>query len=118
LSKALKDRSIGVWLDERELLVGDSLTRGIGDAVQSNDFMIVVLSPASVRSEWVRKELAEAMTKEIKRKRVVVLPVIYRRCEIPPFLTDKKYADFTTDSDSALQVLVRSIKRHHASNAQ
>jgi len=116
LSKALGDRSMKVWLDERELNVGDSLTRRIGDALNSNDFMIVVLSPASVRSEWVKHELAEAMTREIKQKRVVVLPVIYRRCQIPPFLTDKKYADFTLDSDSALHTLVRSIKRHHESS--
>ena len=117
LSKALGDRNINVWLDEKEIRVGDSLTTRIGDAVHSNDFMIVVLSPASVRSEWVKKELAEAMNKEIRQKKVVVLPVIYRRCKIPPFLTDKKYADFTIDSDSALQVLVRSIERHHFSNA-
>ena len=117
LFKSLEERGIKVWLDEREIRVGDSLTTRIGDAVRLNDFMVVVLSPASVRSEWVRKELAEAMNKEIRQKRVVVLPVIYRRCEIPPFLTDKKYADFTTDSDSALQGLVRSIERHHTSNA-
>jgi hypothetical protein len=116
LFKALGDRSIKVWLDENEIRVGDSLTTRIGEALHSNDFMIIVLSPASGRSEWVKKELAEAMTKEIKQKRVVVLPVIYRRCEIPAFLTDKKYADFTTDSDSALRVLVRSIERHHVSN--
>ena len=118
LSKALGDRNINVWLDDKEIRVGDcSLTTRIGDAVHSNDFMIVVLSPASVRSEWVKKELAEAMNNEIRQKKVVVLPVIYRRCTIPPFLTEKKYADFTMDSYSALQVLVRSIERHHFSNA-
>ena len=116
LSKALKERSMGVWFDQQELRVGDSLTKRIGQALRDQDFIIVVLSPASVRSRWVQTELAEAMTREIKQKRVVVLPVIYRECEIPPFLTDKKYADFTADSDSALTLLVDSIERHHASS--
>jgi hypothetical protein len=114
LSKALTEKSIRVWLDEQEIRIGDSITGRIGEALHSNDFMVVVLSPTSVKSTWVRNELAEAMTREIKQKRVVVLPVIYRRCEVPPFLTDKKYADFTSDADSALNALIRSIERHHA----
>jgi hypothetical protein len=116
LSKALKERRIGVWFDEQEIRVGDSLIAQIGEALHVHDFMIIVLSPASVKSQWVQKELAEAMVREIKQKRVVILPVIYRQCEIPPFLTDKKYADFTGDSDSALNLLVHSIERHHASS--
>jgi predicted nucleotide-binding protein len=115
LSRALKERSIGVWFDDQEIRVGDSLTERIGEALHAFDFIIVVLSPASVKSRWVQKELAEAMMREIKQKRVIVLPVIYRQCEIPPFLTDKKYADFTADSDSALNLLVNSIERHHGS---
>lgn len=117
LSKALKERSIGVWFDEQEIRVGDSLTKRIGEALHAHDFIIVVLSPASVKSQWVQKELAEAMMREIKQNRVVVLPVISRQCEIPPFLTDKKYADFTGDSDSALNLLVNSIEGHHGSPA-
>jgi hypothetical protein len=118
LSKALTEKSIKVWLDEQQIRVGDSVTGRIGEALHSNDFMVVVLSPASVKSAWVRKELAEAMTREIKQKRVVVLPVIYRRCKVPPFLTDKKYADFTGDADSALNALIHSIERHSAPNAE
>jgi hypothetical protein len=115
LSRALKERSIGVWFDDQEIRVGDSLTNRIGEALHAYDFIIVVLSPASVKSRWVQKELAEAMMREIKQKKVVVLPVIYRQCEIPPFLTDQRYADFTGDSDSALNLLVNSIERHHVS---
>jgi hypothetical protein len=112
LARNLRSRSIRPWIDEEEIRVGDSLIGRIGEALRDNDFIIVVLSPSSVRSEWLRRELKEALTREISEKRVVVLPVIARTCKIPPFLTDKKYADFTRNSDVALDALVRAIQMH------
>jgi hypothetical protein len=115
LANALRARNLGVWLDQWEIQVGDSLIRRIGDALHSNNFIVVVLSPASVASDWIKLELAEAMTREIQEKRVIVLPVIARRCDIPAFLTNKKYADFTRDSDIAFEALVSAIEQHYGS---
>ena len=105
LADALRARDLGVWFAQEEIHVGDSLMKQIGDALRTNDFIIVVLSPSSVRSAWVQRELAEAMNREISEKRVVVLPVLARPCNLPAFLTDKKYADFTRNSDLALNSL-------------
>jgi hypothetical protein len=115
LADALRGRDLGVWFDQKEIHVGDSLMKRIGDGLRANDFIIVVLSPSSVRSAWVQRELAEAMTREINEKRVVVLPVLARRCDVPAFLTDKKYADFTRNSDLALESLASAIEHHYAS---
>ena len=115
LADALRARDLGVWFDQEEIHVGDSLMKQIGDALRVNDFIIVVLSPSSVRSAWVQRELAEAMTREISEKRVVVLPVLSRPCDIPAFLTDKKCADFTRNSDLALNSLASAIEHHYAS---
>lgn len=115
LADALRARHLGVWFDQEEIHVGDSLMKQIGDALHTNDFIIVVLSPSSVRSAWVQRELAEAMTREISEKRVVVLPVLARSCNVPAFLADKKYADFTRNSDLALNSLASAIEHHYAS---
>jgi hypothetical protein len=115
LADALRGRDLGVWFDQKEIHVGDSLMNRIGDALRANDFIIVVLSPSSVRSAWVQRELGEAMSREINEKRVVVLPVLARRCDVPAFLTDKKYADFTRNSDLALESLASAIEHHYAS---
>ena len=116
LAESLRARDLGVWFDQKEIHVGDSLAKRIGDALRANDFIIVVLSPSSVHSAWVQRELGEAMTREIKEKRVVVLPVLARRCDVPAFLTDKKYADFTRNSDLALESLASAIEHHYASS--
>jgi TIR domain len=70
LANALDQGNVGVWLDRWEVRVGDSLTKKIGHALRNNDFIVVVLSPASTRSEWVRRELAEARIREIAQKHV------------------------------------------------
>lgn len=60
-------------------------------------YLAVILSPNSINSEWVNKELDMAMNEEINGKKLKVLPLLYRKCDIPGFLRGKLYADFTTE---------------------
>lgn len=96
LAERLQAAGVDVWLDEAEIHVGDSLTQKIGRAIHETDYVAVVLSQNSVDSEWVQRELQMALQKELKEKNVVVLPLIFEHVEIPPFLRDKMYADFST----------------------
>jgi hypothetical protein len=100
-----------VWIDRWELNVGDSLLRRIEEAVAGASALIVVLSKASVASEWCRKELTAALMRELEERRVVVMPVLIEDCDIPLFLRDKKYADFRTDFDTGLSDLLKGISR-------
>lgn len=86
-----------VWVDRWELKPGDSLIQRIQHAVGEADALVVVLSKASVISEWCRKELSVALVRELNEKRVVVIPVLIEDCDIPVFLSDKMYADFRKD---------------------
>jgi len=95
LASKLQENEIEVWIDEAELRVGDSLTQKIGTGISETDFMAVILSHNSVNSEWVKRELAVAMNRELAEKEVRVLPILKEPCDIPPFLQDKVYADFT-----------------------
>jgi len=95
LAEKLQEAGVEVWIDEAELKVGDSLIHKISDAIEHADYVAAILSHSSVSSNWVQKELALAMTKEIAGKRVTVLPVLIEKCELPDFLKDKVYVDFT-----------------------
>ncbi len=96
LAENLRAQGVRVWIDEAEIKVGDSLTVKIGKAIQETDFFGVVLSHNSVNSEWVQKELQVALQKEMKEKRIIVLPILMEQVEIPAFLKDKLYADFSS----------------------
>lgn len=94
LAQALRERGFRVWIDEAELSLGDSLFEKIGQAVEQMDFLGVVLSPSSVASPWVQRELEIALRQEIEIKRNKVLPILYRPCRIPPFLSSRLWVSF------------------------
>ena len=111
LTEHLRGYGIKVWLDEAEINIGDSLTERIGEAIENTDFVGVVLSHNSVNSHWVQRELQIALQKEIKGKKVVVLPILIENVKIPPFLEDKLYADFTNPEkfENELSKLLRTL---------
>lgn len=83
-----------MWIDEAEMLVGDSLVKKLEKAIREMEFLGVLLSPNSVKSEWVQREVEIALNQEIKGKRVKVLPILYKDCGVPDFLSAKVWVDF------------------------
>ena len=95
LEKRLSKDGIRVWLDEADLKIGDSLAHRISEAIEQADFIGAIISLNSVTSSWVQKELSLAAAKEVTANKVVILPILIDYCDIPNFLRDKVYADFT-----------------------
>jgi hypothetical protein len=111
LAADLDNQGIPYWLDEAEIKIGESLIEKIRAGIDKVDYVAVVLSPNSVNSPWVQREIDVAMNQEIMGRRLKVLPLMYRMCDLPGFLLGKRYADFTADSryPAALEDLVRSL---------
>ena len=100
-----------VWVDRWELNVGDSIVERVQSAIQEASALIVVLSKASVQSQWCKKELSAGLVRELEERRVVVLPVLVEDCDIPIFLRDKLYADFRTSFDEGLKVTLEAVAK-------
>ena len=111
LSNDLQRMGHYTWIDEAEIKVGDSLIEKIQNGIAETDYLGVVLSRNSIESEWVKREVNIALTQEINGKFYKVLPIRIDDCRIPLFLSDKKYADFTTDDKykSSLEELASVI---------
>jgi len=92
----LKKSKIDVWIDEAEIRIGDSLIEKLRTAIDRVDFVLAIISPASIDSAWVKKELDIAMNNEIEQKSVFVLPVVKDIDRLPGFLKGKFYLDFST----------------------
>ena len=99
LAGQLTSDNVQVWLDEAELNIGDSLIEKISGGINDMDYVAVIISRNSVESNWVQKEISLAMSKEIAGRRVTVLPILIDKCNIPAALTDKLYADFTSQKN-------------------
>lgn len=83
-----------VWIDQREIAVGDDMPRKIGEGIDQSDYIVVILSKSTVYSSWVDKELQIKYIEEITYRRTAILPIIIEDCPIPPFLRSRRFADF------------------------
>jgi hypothetical protein len=92
---ALESAGVGLWIDDQELKAGDSLLDRIQSAIDRANFFMILLSPNSVASRWVQEELKFAMTRQLKGIDRFVIPLVVEPCDIPPFLQDRVYVDFT-----------------------
>ncbi|WP_293367485.1 toll/interleukin-1 receptor domain-containing protein [Nevskia sp.] len=111
LAERLTLAGVRVWLDEAEINIGDSLLTKISTAIETTDFVAVIISHNSVQSSWVQSELQMAMSRELSEKQVRLLPIVIEPCELPMFLRDKLYADFSKgdDFDAPFARLLRAL---------
>ncbi len=61
LSSELTRRGLSVWSGEEEVLPGDNWALQVGEALKRSKAMVVLVSPESMRSGWVRREIEYAL---------------------------------------------------------
>lgn len=110
LAADLTTNGIRVWLDEQHIRVGDSIPEKIAQGLAESDYFLLAISHNSVQSEWVKRELNNALITEIERRRTRVLPLKLDLAQIPALIADKKYADFSISYKTGLDELLRTIK--------
>ncbi|MGD9528665.1 MAG: toll/interleukin-1 receptor domain-containing protein [Dehalococcoidia bacterium] len=115
IATGLGARNYYVWIDEGQLKVGDSLVTAIGDAIDRVDFLIALVSQESVQSNWCNKEIALAMTGEINRRGISVLPCRVGDVDMPSSLSDKLYLRVeASDPEAAVAELDKHMRLHVA----
>jgi len=97
------------WLDEWEIRVGECIVSRIQQGLEDCDYTVIVLSPNAIQSGWVEKEWKASYWNEIQERRVVILPVMLKDCDVPALLKTKKYADFRTRYPLGLAQLTQAI---------
>jgi len=79
LAEALKQHGIRVWLSQRHIRGAQQWFDEIGSALQRCDWFVVVLSPNSARSTWVKRELLYAFMHARYEDKIV--PVLRLTCK-------------------------------------
>lgn len=111
LGSDLRSAGVLVWVDEAEILVGDSLIDKISHGITRMEYVGAIISSASIESSWVSRELEIAINEEIAQRRVRVIPLLLDDVPVPPFLQGKLYADFRTEDryESGLTSLLQRL---------
>jgi 5'-deoxynucleotidase YfbR-like HD superfamily hydrolase len=109
----LKSQGYETWVDSENILLGESITDKIGEALEKCDIVLVFLSENSVRSNWVNSEWRSKFFEQVNKGEVYVLPLLIENCDIPKLLQDKKYADFTNNEsyETSLSLLLKTLKQ-------
>jgi hypothetical protein len=94
ISDALSKYGLKVWFDEMSLSIGDSLSRSIDRGLSESEFGIVILSPSFFEKNWPEYELRGLTARELRGKKVVILPIWHKVgiddvIEYSPTLADK-----------------------------
>ncbi len=116
LSADLRQVGISVWFDEWEVKVGDSITGAVNEAIVRSSFFGAVLSSDSVKRPWVQKELQTAMHFQVEGKLKILPILITDSSDIPPFIGELRYADFSGAYRIGLRDLILAIDPPKASS--
>jgi hypothetical protein len=74
LHAGLKEQDITTWLDRHDFVAG-SITGQIARAIRINDQVALVLSKASIKSDWVWDEIETTLEKEKEQGSEVLFPI-------------------------------------------
>jgi len=88
LAADLKNAGLNVWYDVSGIGGGSRWRAEIESALRNSQFVIVVLSPDAISSEWVEREFL--FSSNLKRK---IIPLMYRPCELPLNYVDLNFID-------------------------
>ncbi len=103
-------RGIEIWVDE-ELRAGGVWQNILEEKIKDATGLIVLLSPDSKQSGWVRREITHAMTNDIP-----IFPVLIRgnyESSVPMALNDVHYTDLRRNKyESGIQRLADTIGEH------
>jgi hypothetical protein len=114
IGRFLTKRGLDVWIDSWVMTAGDSLVAKISEGIQESDRLVVCLTPNSVESNWVKREVSTGIVMELAEDKgfgeKFVVPALLIPCRVPIMLRDKLYANFTNKSfESACEELLAGI---------
>jgi hypothetical protein len=92
IAQEIRARGHEVWLDERELQLGQPLASALSEAMRTIDAFVVVLTANSVASKWVSFELAQALPLAVESA-VRMVPLKFGDITVPALLRGYIFAD-------------------------
>jgi hypothetical protein len=94
LVEEFEKRGIEAWIDQGYIVSGEAWRRQIVEAIDQSTAVIFVISPESVQSKYVLKEIEIAESADKK-----IIPLVYQQADFPPdirfILTGLQQFDFT-----------------------
>lgn len=95
----IKGELIKVFFDEWDIEPGENILLKIEEAEPSSRFIVLVMSPEWLESNWTTLERVIPVYDDPAGLKGRIIPIMRRRCEPPPSIRILKWLDFTTESN-------------------
>jgi uncharacterized protein YjbI with pentapeptide repeats len=101
LHSDLQNKGVRCWFAPHDIQGGKKLHEQIDEAIRLHDKVLLILSPHSMESEWVKTEISKARKREVRDQRRVLFPI-----RLAPFdaMRDWELFDADTGKDSAREI--------------
>jgi len=109
----LKEHGLTFWLDQGEILLGDTISKSIDRGLSSAQFGLVILSPNYLEKPWPEYELRGLIDREVNGRTKVILPIAHgvthdAISKYSPTLGSKRYVD--SDDLTVSQIVAEILK--------
>lgn len=108
LADDLRRLGIQAWIAPDSIRPGEGWVEAIERGLAESSHMVVVMTPAALESEWVRKETDVAIAQE-RKGRIRVIPLDVEPCEVPLLLSSYQMVSFRRDYDAGLRQLANIL---------
>ena len=115
LGRLLKQSGIDYFFSREHLDHGHNWYRGIGDGLESCNWLVIIATPAAVRNGWVRNEVTYALVERRYNNRVV--PLLFEDCQLPRLawsLRAIQYLDFRHGWHPSVDTLLAKLGARRA----
>lgn len=75
LHRELQGEGVRCWFAPEDLKIGDEFRTTIEDSIRVYDKLLIILSEASIDSEWVKTEVEAALEREVREKQSILFPI-------------------------------------------
>ena len=94
LAELLRKSGFDPWLDKWEIHGGDVLVHELDDALREAYAGIILVSRASLKSDWVKSEYAVLMKERIHGNKILIPVLLEQKLELPPLLSTLVHLQF------------------------
>jgi TIR domain len=98
-----------VWVDDERIKLGEDWTRSIQKAIEEADYILVLLSPNALQSEWIHSEIRGAL--DLKKSIIPVLIEGNEETSIPLSLREIKYFDARKLDERTIEQLAATVQK-------
>jgi len=113
----LRANAITYWLDEAEILWGDSITRKVNAGLSTSRFFVVFITPAFYQRNFPETELYAAIDREIADNVTLILPILCidqkRFKDQYPLLASKRFVDWKMGPGTITAELLKNLNRDY-----